>query len=453
MRLIHLVLMIILITSTMSGCFDPSGDGDEDKTLYHDTRGNSIIVQDGNRYLIDHTGTKIRLNAAISTFGPLDLTSGELNTLAVEAKGSGVLLLPHFIHPVLDGRIRNISLVLFHDDTEIELLVAPCLEVGEVRDSGEIRVIGAKDSYYAISIEDGDDPIVSGEYWFELESTFTDDVDGFNGRWVGGGSVQLERAAEYARDLFESYGLEAEIVRYATSSNLDNFVINVVAYKWGLDRDEWIVIGGHFDVACPPNGIGTWEGAYDNTAGSCAVLSLAKCFSQVETNRTMVFGLWSSEEEGLHGSRAFVNDLPQDVTVKAYVNLDMIGLAYPSPGKTVHGMVHPNDDDDLMDHPYFVSYINNSIHNILELPVDTELFYVREGGSGGSDHTSFANQGIPSVMFISGPVSHYHDPYDDLEHLIEDAGSEELLIAGVQTALWINFCTMIQLDDDRYVHP
>ena len=39
--------------------------------------------------------------------------------------------------------------------------------------------------------------------------------------------------------------------------------------------------------------------------------------------------LWSSEEEGLWGSRSFANDLPDGVTVSNYLNLDMAGVNYP----------------------------------------------------------------------------------------------------------------------------
>ena len=44
----------------------------------------------------------------------------------------------------------------------------------------------------------------------------------------------------------------------------------------------------------------------------------------------MVFCLWSSEEEGLWGSRAWAQDTAElDVTVTNYVNLDMMGINWP----------------------------------------------------------------------------------------------------------------------------
>ena len=48
------------------------------------------------------------------------------------------------------------------------------------------------------------------------------------------------------------------------------------------------------------------------------VLTTASVLADFDARRTMVFCLWSSEEEGLWGSRSFANDLPDGVTVSNY---------------------------------------------------------------------------------------------------------------------------------------
>jgi len=50
-------------------------------------------------------------------------------------------------------------------------------------------------------------------------------------------------------------------------------------------------------------------------------------------------------------------------------------------------------------------------------------------------------------------VSNYHTPGDTLANMEGDAGSRELLIAGMHTAAWIVFYTVVLLDDDWHVHP
>jgi hypothetical protein len=97
--------------------------------------------------------------------------------------------------------------------------------------------------------------------------------------------------------------------------------------------------------------------------------------------------------------------------------------------------------------------MNHTIHDVLGLPRDPELFLIEEGGRTTSDHRSFFSQGIPSVYYSGRPVSHYHDIYDDLEHLTEDAGGVDLLIAGFTTSLWITFFTIMFLDNDGFIHP
>lgn len=372
---------------------------------------------------------------------------GEVNTFRVETNPSrpGKILFPSGICPYINDRLYTISELEFsYTPFSFDAFVPPVENIN-------ITVIAeGQEVIIDFNVTNGSNPMVSGEYWYELERDVTDDINGYNGRYIGGGSPQLERAAEFFRGTFEEFGLEARTERYITSAPyyLSNvYILNVLGYHWGENRNEWIVIGGHFDVAPPPSGIGAWQGAYDNTAGTCAVVSLAKGISQLKTNKTIVFALWSGEEEGLHGSRKFVENIPNDVTVKSYINLDMVGLAYPSEGKKCYGWVFPNETEEI-ENPDLIASINVSIFDVLRYPRDKEIFDVYEGGSSGSDHTSFYREGIPSVFFLSGPVSYYHDPRDTLDNMIIDAGGLDMLIAGFNTILWISFYTTIHLDND-----
>ena len=57
----------------------------------------------------------------------------------------------------------------------------------------------------------------------------------------------------------------------------------------------------------PPGG-GTYEGAYDNTAGTVAMMLYARAFADLTFECDTFLALWSSEEEGLRGSNAFANN-------------------------------------------------------------------------------------------------------------------------------------------------
>ncbi|MBI3047464.1 MAG: M20/M25/M40 family metallo-hydrolase [Acidobacteria bacterium] len=68
--------------------------------------------------------------------------------------------------------------------------------------------------------------------------------------------------------------------------------------------DEMYIVGAHMD------GRGFGEGADDNASGTALVMELARIFSSsdVQTERSIRFALWNSEEDGLVGARAYVAD-------------------------------------------------------------------------------------------------------------------------------------------------
>ena len=47
----------------------------------------------------------------------------------------------------------------------------------------------------------------------------------------------------------------------------------------------------------------------------------------MEFDHTVVAALWACEEEGLLGSLAYVAHLPENVSVRAYMNFDMVSLS------------------------------------------------------------------------------------------------------------------------------
>ncbi|MGH9257693.1 MAG: M28 family peptidase [Vicinamibacterales bacterium] len=77
----------------------------------------------------------------------------------------------------------------------------------------------------------------------------------------------------------------------------------VYCTKVGITRpDEMYIVGAHMD------GQGLGEGANDNASGTALVMELARILSapEVQTDRSIRFALWNSEEGGLLGARAYV---------------------------------------------------------------------------------------------------------------------------------------------------
>ena len=193
----------------------------------------------------------------------------------------------------------------------------------------------------------------------------TDAADGAVGyldRWAGQGNAAYEDAAQYLIQTMENFGLEVITQRFVYDSLMTGAqnpeAYNICGYRWGeVEPDKWMVFGAHFDIAPPINGgmisphlpgvgrtYGTRVGAYDNTAGTGMVLTVAEAMADFSTRNTMVFCLWSGEEGGKRGSDFWtdywVKEDNPNVEVTNYVNLDMAGVNWPGGGGAPCGNNH-----------------------------------------------------------------------------------------------------------------
>ncbi len=195
----------------------------------------------------------------------------------------------------------------------------------------------------------------------------TDAADGAVGyldRWAGQGNAAYEDAAQYLIGNLESFGLEVIVQRFTYDSLMTGAqnpeAYNICGYRFGdVNPDKWMVFGAHFDIAPPVNGgmldphifgrtYGTRVGAYDNTAGTAMVLTVAEAMANFDTRNTMVFCLWSGEEGGKRGSDFWtdywVKEDNPNVEVTNYVNLDMAGVNWPGGGGAPCGNGHGGGD-------------------------------------------------------------------------------------------------------------
>jgi hypothetical protein len=277
-----------------------------------------------------------------------------------------------------------------------------------------------------------------------------DGAVGYLDRWIGNGNPAYEDAITYFEGVLTGFGLRTEVHRFQSGTL---WAANICGYKDGtVYPDEWLVFGGHFDIApyaspigiipgTEQSGYGTRTGAYDNTAGSAMVLTTAGALASFDARRTMVFCLWSSEEEGLWGSSAFANDLPSGVTVSNYLNLDMAGVNYPG-NYALSVYLGPDGTGDVVDQPgmfHLAEWIGADALDLAyqmergaaewaaggENPLwqieyeDTVAIY--ESPTARSDHDSFQQIGVATLGW-NGVVDGfpcYHKTCDKLETLEE----------------------------------
>ena len=310
----------------------------------------------------------------------------------------------------------------------------------------------------------------------------TDPYDGAVGyldRWIGNGNPAYEDAIAYFEGVMVGYGLDVEVHRFQSGTL---WAVNICGYKEGtVYPDEWLVFGAHFDIAPPvaylpgPNipGYGTRTGAYDNSAGTSMVLTTASVLADFDARRTMVFCLWSSEEEGLWGSSAFTGDVPPGVTISNYLNLDMAGINYPGE-YALSVYLGPDGSGDVIDQAgmyHLAEWIGADAFDLAyqmergraeweasgESPLwqnnyeDTVAIY--ESPTARSDHQPFQDIGVATLGW-NGVVDGYpcyHRNCDQLstmeEYMVtDDATGEANLVHSWDIVTWWAVYAFLHMD-------
>lgn len=157
--------------------------------------------------------------------------------------------------------------------------------------------------------------------------------DKLKGRLLG--SEGIEKAAQYIERVFKNAGLKPYYETYQDTFQFKNKTgYNLIAYQEGNDpklKHEIVMLGAHYDhigVLAPVKGDSIANGANDNASGTVAVLELAKYFADKKTKRSMLFVLFSGEEEGLIGSTHLAKRLKKKkVSLYAMLNFEMIGIS------------------------------------------------------------------------------------------------------------------------------
>ena len=310
-----------------------------------------------------------------------------------------------------------------------------------------------------------------------------DGAVGYLDRWIGNGNPAYEDAITFFSGVLEGYGLDVTVHRFQSGVV---WAVNICAYKEGtMYPDEWLVFGAHFDIAPPaaytpgPDipGYGTRTGAYDNTAGTSMILETADSLASIDTRRTMVFCLWSSEEEGLWGSTSWTQEVADmDVTVTNYVNLDMMGINWPGDW-VLSCYIGPEVDPDVIDQKpmYELAEWVGAGQLGLEKEIangwaawsadgesamwtnnyeDTVAIY--ESPTARSDHDPFQTNLNTVTMGWNGVVDGYPCYHRDCDRLsqmesymdTDDATGEQNLVESFDVVAWWATMTFLTLDQE-----
>jgi Zn-dependent M28 family amino/carboxypeptidase len=163
---------------------------------------------------------------------------------------------------------------------------------------------------------------------------------------------------------------------------------NVIAEIVGTEKpEEVVIISGHFDSW---NGPGS-TGASDNGTGSSSTIEAARILKAVgaEPKRTIRFILWSGEEQGLLGSRAYVEAHKDELDNISAIFVEDSGQNWQS---GVGGL------PEMM--PMLSEALKPMANAFDDMPVKPHE--VKRLSRGGSDHGSFVNKGVPGFFLNKG---------------------------------------------------
>ncbi|TCR10030.1 peptidase M28-like protein [Sphingobacterium sp. JUb78] len=216
-------------------------------------------------------------------------------------------------------------------------------------------------------------------------------------------------------------GISTKISVETASKDLGNVPsFNTIAeIKGSQFPNEYVILSAHLD---------SWEGgsgATDNGTGTIAMMEVARILKKILPNpkRTILIGLWGSEEQGLNGSRSFVLDNPEIIeNTQAVFNLDNgTGRVERINGS---GFVHAYD---------FISRWMSAVPAHVTKDIKTE--FPGSPGGGGSDHSSFVAAGVPAFMLSSlswGYFSNtWHTNLDTYDKLVFDDLKYNVILTAV----------------------
>ncbi|MBT8396832.1 MAG: M20/M25/M40 family metallo-hydrolase [Gemmatimonadetes bacterium] len=245
-----------------------------------------------------------------------------------------------------------------------------------------------------------------------------------NSSWPGGWGVRriFSASTETIPTISmscEDYGLlyrlaendQNPVIRVGAEASFGDMApaFNVLGAVTGTEKpEEYIILSAHFD---------TWDGgsgATDNNTGSINMMETLRILSETYPNpkRSIIVGLWNSEEQGLNGSRAFVADHPEIVeNIHAVFNQDN------GTGRVVNISMQGFTGAGA----YFGEWLS-SIPGDITRHID--LTIPGTPGGGGSDYASFVCAGVPafSLSSLGWAYSPYtwHTNLDTFDKLVMD---------------------------------
>jgi len=234
----------------------------------------------------------------------------------------------------------------------------------------------------------------------------------------------------------EDYGRISRILADGTPVELEFTIVNrlypegatsynAIAEIPGTDKkNEVVMLGGHLD---------SWHaatGATDNAIGCAVMMEAARILKAigVRPRRTIRVALWSGEEQGLLGSKAYVRDhfgtfeepKPEFDTFNGYFNVD-------SGTGRIRGA-------SIFGPPAAATILREAFAPFEDFGI-VGAIPTKSRRAGGTDSTSFNAAGLPGIGLGQDPIQYnshtWHTNLDTYERIVEeDVKRSAIAIAG-----------------------
>jgi carboxypeptidase Q len=195
---------------------------------------------------------------------------------------------------------------------------------------------------------------------------------------------------------------------------------NTIAEIKGSEKpNEYVILSAHFD---------SWDGgtgATDNGTGTLTMMEAMRILKKVYPNpkRTILVGHWGSEEQGLNGSRAFVEDHPEIISnIQAVFNQD----------NGTGRVVNLAGQGFLNSYEYLGRWLSKAPESV---KAQVETRFPGAPGAGGSDFASFVAVGVPAFSLSSLNWSYgtytWHTNRDTYDKIVFDDVRNNAILAAV----------------------
>ncbi len=187
--------------------------------------------------------------------------------------------------------------------------------------------------------------------------------------------------------------------------------------------DEVVIISAHLDSWDGPGS----QGTVDNGTGSSVTIEAARILSSlgVKPRRTIRFILWSGEEQGLLGSRAYVEKLSEEERAKiSAVFVDDSGTNREASLTCTTEMV-----------PMLAQAVSAMNYAFPDVPIELIVRNQMPRRGGASDHASFMQVGIPGFFWGKSGRADYRYAWHTQNDRLDQAIPEYLIKNSTVSAI------------------